>query len=114
MGLAVGAAMMRLLHDEVDAAVLLPAHRVVLQTQRPVLAETRDVHLQLPHSQRFQVVFDAQRASFSQYHVVFRGADFVAAALEQDTSDAVLLQSLGIVLDGSERVISEDILVEIE
>ncbi len=95
-----------LFHDEVDAAIFLPAHGVVLQTQGTVLAVARHIHLQLAHAQRFEVPLDREGAPFTQHQIVFRGADFIAATFQEHFGDMIVSQPFGIVLHRSEGIVA--------
>ena len=54
-----------LFHYEVDTAILLPADRIVLKTQRPVLPGTGRIDLDLTHAHRFAVAFPGEGSPFT-------------------------------------------------
>lgn len=94
-----------LFHYEVDAAVLLPADRIVLEAQRPVFSVTRDIDLELIDAQRFEVPLHGEGAPFPQHQIVFGSPDFVATAFQQHLGDPVVFQPLGIGLDRGEGIV---------
>ena len=103
-----------LFHYEVDTAILLPADRIVLKTQRPVFSVTSDIDLELIDAQRFEVPLHGQGSSFPQHQIVFGGPDFVATAFQQHLGHPVVFQALGIGLDRRERIVPQDVLVKIK
>src|SRR5271156_4643879 len=109
-----GASEFLVCHDEVRAAILLPARFVMLGAERALFAPARCFHAVRRDAERNQVVLRGFGASLAQTQVVFRGSALVAMAFDGDVNLRIGTQELGIFGQSGAGVLAQIGLIELE
>src|SRR5580704_11498078 len=83
LDIASGTPLLLLCHDEVPAAILLPALLGAFRAERPLFAPAYRVDPVGRNTERDEIVLRRLRAALAEAQVIFRRAALVAVALDR-------------------------------